>query len=293
MPRLALPVILAIVLAGAAAASRAGLEDVAQQQGTFRDPTWLPSGKSLRLVSFGHRLALSDLYWLRAVQYMGETVLASADRWGALYPLADIVTDLDPRHGYAYQVVGSNLGGVAHRYDEAERILKKGMAALPERWSLYWVHAVNNFLYEGDFAEAAEYARRAAAVGKRPHLALLAANLSLVTNAPEEYDASEAFLVEAIQQAETPELKAQLEQRLVKVRAYEALARLEAAIATYRARFGAFPVGLEQLVLDGVLRELPADPSGGTFEYAPLTGEVRSTVVGPRQPIKNTMRRDG
>jgi hypothetical protein len=279
---------LVLLFAGVLSAAAVGLSRHAlgeqERKAPLRDPTWIPSGQVLRTVSFGYRLVLSDLYWLNTVQYMGETVLSRQNRWAALYPLTDLVTDLDPRHGYAYQVAGSNLGGVAHRYDEAERILKKGIAALPDRWSLYWVHSVNNFLYEGDFAEAAEYARQAAVAGKRPHLALLAANLALGTDDPREYAVTRAFLAEAIQNADTPELKEDLERRLLKVRTFEVLRDVEHAIARYRHRYLLPPVTLESLVGEGLLAAVPEDPAGGPLRYDPATGAVSSFTFGARRP---------
>lgn len=277
--------LLAFGFAALAAAARSRLEPEARQVGRVRDPAWLPQGNVVRLVSMGQRLLLADLYWLKTVQYMGEQALARGD-WRALLPLADVVTDLDPRFGWAYQVAGSNLAGLAGRHRDAARILEKGMRNVPDRWSLPWVYAVNKFLYERDFATAAAYARRAAEVGKRPHLALLAANLSLVVDADQEYAASEVILRESIPQAELPELRAQLEQRLVKVRTYAALSRVEKAVAAFRARFVRWPVTLDELVWHGLLPALPGDPSGGELLYDAATGRVRSSIVGPREPIQ-------
>lgn len=274
---------LAFASAALAFAARARLEPEALQVGRVRDPAWLPEGEAVRVASMGQRLLLADVYWLKTVQYMGEMSLTQGD-WRALLPLVDVVTDLDPRFGWAYQVAGSNLAGLAHRYGEADRILEKGMRNVPDRWSLPWVYAVNKFLYERDFATAAVYARRAAEVGRRPHLALLAASLSLVADADQEYAASEAILEEWAPKAETPELREELRQRLVKVRTYAALSRVERAIAVYRARFVRTPVTLEELLWQGLLPALPEDPSGGTFLYDLATGRVRSSVLGVRDP---------
>ncbi len=160
MRRAALPLALAAALAGLTAAARLALEPDASRAPPIRNPAFLPSGRAARVTAFGQRLLVSDLYWLRTVQYMGETAMAGVKRWEALLPLADLVTDLDPRYGYAYQVAGSNLSGLAGRYAEADRILEKGLRNVPERWSLPFVLAVNKFLYEGDFAGGAAYARR-------------------------------------------------------------------------------------------------------------------------------------
>ncbi|MFO0583147.1 MAG: tetratricopeptide repeat protein [Anaeromyxobacter sp.] len=276
---------LALAAFGLTAAARHHLEGEASRRDAVRDPAWLPSGKLLRAASFGQRLLLADLYWLETVQYVGETVLAKVQRWDALYPLGEIVTDLDPRFGYAYQITGSNLAGLARKYPEAERILKKGMRNLPDRWSLYFTHATNKFFYEQDYAEAAKYARLAAQVGKKPHLALLAANLSALVDSDAEYGAAIAFLDESLAATDTPELRDELQKRRVRIETFQALSRVEHAIAAFRARAGRLPWALEELVPRD-LPELPADPSGGVLQYEPATGRVRSSVIGPRAPLK-------
>ena len=285
-PRATLAALL-VAAVGLTALARAALEPEASARGAIRNPASLPSGKVVRIASFGQRLLLSDLYWLRTVSYMGETLQAKSERWEALLPLAEIVTDLDPRHGYVYQVTGSNLAGLAHRYAEADRILEKGMRALPERWMLPFVQATNKFLFEQDYAAAAPLARRAAELGKRPHLALLAANLSALANSDDEYEAAAGFLVQTLSQTDLPAMRSELESRLTQIRTYQSLAALERAIASYRTRTGRPPSRLDELI-PAELPALPADPSGEPFVYDPATGDVRSPAIGPRAPLRVT-----
>lgn len=285
MRRLAAPPLLAL-LAAVAILARRSLEPEATALGRIRDPAWVPSGRIVRLASFGQRLLLADVYWLRTVAYMGEWALQPKRGMGALLPLAELVTDLDPRFGYAYQVAGSNLSGLGHLVPESNRILEKGMRNLPDRWSLPFLYAFNKFFYEDDFATAARFARRAADVGKRPHLALLAANLSLVANRDDEYRSALEILEVSLQQAEMPELRTQFQDRIVKVKTYQALSLVERAVAAFRERNVRAPFALEELVGAGFLREIPPDPSGGSILLDPATGEVRSSVVGLRKPLR-------
>ncbi len=280
-------VLLALSVAGVASA-RLALEPEAIAAGRIRDPAWLPRAQFLRLGSFGQRLLLADLYWLRTVMYVGEAAVAPERGWAALLPLGEIVTDLDPRYGYAYQVVGSNLSGLAHRVSESDRILEKGMRNVPDRWSLPFLYAFNKFFYEGDFATAAEYARRASKLGRRPQLALLAANLSLVANSDDEYRSALSILEISIQQADTPELREQLRQRVAKVRTYQALSRIEHAIEAFRIQHVRAPLCIDELVWSGFLPEIPGDPSGGSFVYEAWSATVSSSVLGARKPIKVT-----
>jgi tetratricopeptide (TPR) repeat protein len=280
-----LPVALAAAVAVTGVARR-HLEPEAARAGQVRDPAWLPSGQALRTTSFGQRLLLADFYWLSTVMYVGEAMLAPDRGWEALHPLGEIVTDLAPRFGYAYQVVGSNLSGRANQVERSNRILEKGMRNVPDRWSLPFLYGFNKFFYEHDYATAAEYVRRAGEIGKRPHLALLAANLSLVANQADEYPAAIAFLELNLQQADTPEMREQLAARLIKVRAFAELARCEHAVAAFRARFGRSPWALDEGVLNGFLAAVPVDPAGGQIVYEFATDTVRSTVLGPRKPFR-------
>jgi hypothetical protein len=161
------------------------------------------------------------------------------------------------------------------------------MRNLPERWALPFVMATNKFLFEQKYAEAAEYARRAAEVGKRPHLALLAANLSALANTDDEYRAAVVFLDQMLAETNTPELKEELRQRRTRVQTFQELAALERAIGTHRARTGRLPARLADLV-PVELQAVPADPSGGRFLYDPATGAVKSSVLGPRAPLRVT-----
>lgn len=274
---------LALALGLATAGARTRLDPEAEAVGRVRDPSWLPDGKILRLVSTGQRLLLSDAYWLRTVQYIGEGFEEPERGWQALLRLAEVVTDLDPRHGYAYQMVALCLADPAARFDEAYRLLDKGMRAVPDRWSLPLLYAQLKFIYEKDFKTAAEYTRRAAKVGNKPHLALLAANLGLKLDEAGEYAIAAAFLEESIGAAQEEHLRAELQARLVKVRTYEVLSRVETAIAAYRASQGRPPLHLAELVGGGYLARVPADPAGGVLRYSPATGRVESSVLGPRK----------
>lgn len=275
---------LALLLAAATAAGRSALAPEAARLGRIRDPSWLPAGRFLRLVSFGQRLAVSDFYWLKTVQYIGEGFMEPERGWRALHPLAEIVTDLDPRHGYAYQMAALCLADTAGQLDEAYRLLDKGMRHLPDRWSLPLLYAQIKFIYQKDYQAAAEYARRAATAGKRPQLALLAAGLALQLDEEGEYRTAAAFLEETIPWTDEPTLRRDLESRLVKVRAFEALLRVEKAVDRFQAERVRRPFALEELVAAGLLEALPADPAGGLIRYHPADRTVESSVLGRRQP---------
>jgi hypothetical protein len=272
-------------LAATVGGTRVALEPAAAAVSPLRDPAFLPDGKVLRAVSLGQRGLLADYYWLALVQYIGDSELARIKRWDAWYPMADLVTDLDPRFGYVYSEIGSLLSGVAGRLDESSRLLEKGLAGAPTRWQIPWNLGFNKLFYERDLEAAARYFRLAGEVGKRPHLFHLAAGILMQDQRAERYDLAIQVLEDALRQTDIPAYRLDLTDRLVRARTYRVLAQVEQAAAQYKAVHGVVPVLVEQLVSEGFLRELPADPAGGRIELDPLTGSARSSILGERQPV--------
>ena len=272
-------------LVAATAVARTALAPVADAQRPLRDLAFLPDGRVLRAVSLGQRHSLADYYWLALIQHVGAAADAKVPRWDAVYPVANLVTDLDPRFGYAYQEAGGVLSGLASRVDLSNQILLKGVAAVPDRWQLYWNLGFNKYFYQGDLAEAARYFQKAAEVGKRPHLAFKVSALALDSGGPEGYELAIHALEVALQEPGADPLREALEKRLLQARTFQVLARVESAAQAFHAAAGRWPRGTGELVASGQLPAVPPDPAGGAIELDPATGKARSTVLGPRVPI--------
>jgi tetratricopeptide (TPR) repeat protein len=237
----------------------------------------LPASSALRWASLGHPLLVANLFWLRTVQYIGEP---RGDRrgWDKLFPVVDLVTDLDPRHGYAYQVAGNVLGAVG-RVDEANRILEKGTRNRPDRYILPFHRAVNAMLYAGDYVEAARWFEVASRVPGAPeHMREYV--LSMYVKG-EEAGGAVTFLQHLLDTATDDESRRSLERQLLQARVEQAAAVIDAAVERFRERYVLPPVALEQLVFTGVLREIPPDPAGGTWVLDD-EGRAHSTISTKR-----------
>ncbi len=239
------------------------------------DVTYLPSSRVARLASLGQRGLVADLYWLSAVQYIGEKEGLAAQRgWDRLYPLLDLVTDLDPRHGYAYQTGGIVLS-VAGRLDESDAILKKGVERGPPYWTFPYYLAFNAWFYRGDYQAAARWAEVAARTkGASPNISHLAVSLAAKGGTPEQ---AIQLLTELKATVTDEAIASRLDEQLklaVLERDAQALERLAKA---YRARFGLPLLDLSQLVTAGMLPRLPDDPFGGTYRWE-ADGKVHSSA---------------
>jgi tetratricopeptide (TPR) repeat protein len=238
------------------------------------DVVHVPSGATLRWAALGHRGLISDLYWLAAVQYVGEE--RSAQRgWDKLYPLADLVTDLDPRHGYAYQTAGIVLSSVG-RLDESNRILEKGMEKGPPYWTFPYYVAFNYWFYRGDYATAARYAERAAETpGASPNISHLAVSLASKGGTPE---LALEMLEELGRTVKDEATAARLdEQRKLALLERDCQA-LERAAARFERERGRRIWSLHELVTHGYVPAIPQDPFGGEYQWDGAEGKVHSSA---------------
>jgi len=241
------------------------------------DVDLVPRSSAVRWLSLGHPTLAANLYWLRVVQYVGEP-RAEARGWEKLFPIVDLVTDLDPLHGYAYQVAGNVLAGVG-RVAESNRILEKGMRNVPGRYILPFHRAVNAMLYEGDYALAGRYFERAARTPGAPeHLREYVLAMYVKGN---QADAAIAFLSHLLETSEDEESRKALETQLRQARLEQAALQIDDAVERYREQFVLRPFTLDQLVATGFLRNLPPDPFGGTW-LVDEEGRVHSSV-NPRR----------
>ena len=255
-----------LLLASARVLERMGLEKP-------YDVTYVPKGDALQVASPSIRLSFANYYWLQAVQYVGER-RARERGFEKLYPLVDLVTDLDPGHGYAYQTAGIVLSSEG-RLDESDAILKKGMEpGRPRWWSYPFYVAFNHYFYRGDYEEAARWAKIAAKTpGARPSISHLALALEVKSGSPED---AVQFLEELRGIAKDEQTAAALDEQYRLAVLQLQFRRLDRAVAEYRARFGAPPSKLDALVRAGILPEIPPDPFGGEFTVD-AQGVVHST----------------
>jgi tetratricopeptide (TPR) repeat protein len=237
------------------------------------DISVVPSAKVMRWLSLGHPTLAANLLWLRAVQYIGEP-RADERGWSKLFPVVDAVTDLDPRHGYAYQVAGVVLGS-AGRTEESNAILEKGTRNVPDRYILPYLRAFNAFYYDDDWPAAGRFAEISARTPGAPDH--VRQNVLAYYVKGKRADAAVAFLEQSLAEAKDPDTRKAVESQLRQARLEQDAARLDEAAAEWRRRYHAGPFSLRQLVDEGLISRIPPDPAGGEL-YVAEDGRVRSTA---------------
>jgi tetratricopeptide (TPR) repeat protein len=271
-PRLALALALGATLIAAAAGL--SLRLAAQAAGRPYDVLHIPSSRAARLAALGHRTFVSDLYWLDAVQYVGEPQ-AETRGWDKLFPVVDLVTDLDPRHGYAYQTAGIVLSA-AGRLDESDAILKKGIERGPPYWTFPYYLAFNAWFYRGDYAEGARWAEIAARrPGASANISHLAVSLASKTGSPED---AILLLQDLRATVKDDTTAARLDEQLKLATLERDAQALERAAARFRDERGCDIGSVRELVGAGYIAAVPPDPFGGEYVWNAADRKVHSSA---------------
>jgi len=133
------------------------------QRNKFRaiQDTVLVTSSTLKKVSLGFNELLSDIYWFRALQYVGtDEIIFSEKDSNLLYKYLDIITDLDPKFVNAYRFGGTFLAEPnpfgLDDIENGEKLLDKGRMNNPNNFRLPLEQAFLYYLHTNDYNKAAD-----------------------------------------------------------------------------------------------------------------------------------------
>ena len=245
-------------------------------------------------LALSYSALVSDLYWIRAIQYYGSTRLSdhTSKSYDLLYPLLDLTTSLDPNFNIAYEFgaffLSEKKPGGPGRSDLAIRLLEKGIAARPDRWQ--YPYDVGFVHYrDGDYAQAAGWFTRAAETtgaqkeGERADIWLRP--LAASTLAAGGDTKSSRILYEQLLKSDAAWLRADAARRLKQLDAIDSIAVLEQLTARYEREFGDPPPRWDDMVRARFLPKAPLDPEGYEYVLNPWWGDVTLSEESPLWPL--------
>ena len=242
----------------------------------------LPKGEYLKPAVFGYDQLVADIIWLRAIQVIGDKVVTPKG-YDWVYHALDVVTTLDPKFAYAYQLGGVTLSVLGKRPDLSNMLLEKGVRENPEVWQIPFYIGFNNFFYLNDYETAAEYIDKASKLPGHPaYLPKLAARLYVQAGNP---DVALEFLSRMYKDTDDEKVKLALEQRIKEVIVEKDATFLEEAINRYKEAHKLYPENLEDLIRSGIIKEMPHEPFGGFYYLHQGDGKVYSSTLKERMRV--------
>ncbi|HML95136.1 MAG TPA: hypothetical protein PKC29_06870 [Thermodesulfobacteriota bacterium] len=247
------------------------------------------SSSSLRKISLGYTELLSDIYWMRAIQYFGSRKTGEQNP-ELLYHYFDIITDLDPRFVNAYRYGGTFLAEPAPfglgKFDMGVSLMEKGRKNNPDNFRLPLEEAFLYYFYPKDYVKAAELFREAAqkpgVAGSRKASVKGMAAAALAKGGNRDLSKE---IWQIIYETSPSEGRRNFASRnLQEIETMEMEDELTAALIEYRKDYGKLPGSVKELAAAGYVKGgIPAAPIGGEFVVAPDLGTVRNTELASRK----------
>jgi hypothetical protein len=250
-----------------------------------RDERFLPRPELVRAASLGFEALAADLYWLQAVQIVGDAKGPPREHAALLGRIVDAATRLNPWVGHPYRFAAIWLTETPEQVRAANELLERGIAYHPRNWRNRFYLGFNHFFYLSEADRAAEVLEGAARLEGAPgYLSRLVARLRAEGGG---LDAAALLLAELLSSEEDPYARAEYEKALDEIETERRARFLDAARAEYQRRFGQDVGTLEDLVRgpQPVLRELLPEPHGWEWVLDPESGRIMSSYYGRRYEL--------
>jgi len=257
---------------------------------------YLPSGKTVKKISFGFDGIVSDVYWMRAIQYFGRNVLSgglaenSNERFELLYPLLDITTTLDPQYIAAYEFGGMFVADYNSK-EKAISLLQRGIQENPTEWRLYQYLGMI-YWKQQDYSKASETFERGSQVpGAAQFMHIMSAQM--LAEGGSRATARQMFQ-QIYKSTDDKRIQDSMVAKLKRLYALDQIDCLTHLVSVIKERKGQYPSTLDLRYLAATLgpdltqqmkawpgldinpdkKGLAADPDGFAFAYNNHTGEI-------------------
>ena len=247
---------------------------------TLQEVLYISSPQALKRLSLGYDGLLADIYWTRAVQYFGSKHFAGSQNYDLLAPLLEITTALDPHLTVAYEFGANFLApqppNGAGQPQRAIELSEFGIRNNPNEWRLYYDLGFIYYMELKDYKNAADaFARGSRVPNAHPFLGVMAAQMAQHSG---ELRMAQMMWSTTYQSTQDRNVRANAATHLRALQVEQDVTNLESLVSAYRAKTGHLPTSFLDLQAAGMLREIPVDPLGHTYQ---LTSDGHVEVRTP------------
>lgn len=236
---------------------------------------YIPSGKYLKIASFGYSSLMADIIYLWAIQYYSNPSIV--DRFDSLYHIFSIISELDPEYLDPYEI-----GALIAVYDAKDiglalKILDMGLEKNPDQWIFPYQAGHYAQMLAKDYRLAQKYYKTTMEIAGAPAIAArLYANAAFKLG---DYKAAWQNWLEVYESTEEERIKKIASNHLYRIKAAIDKKTINMALEKYREKYGHNPRDLSELVKPGLLESLPRDLDHKDYLYDAQTGKVKSPTI--------------
>jgi pentatricopeptide repeat protein len=127
---------------------------------------------SLRAVGYlsGFKLLVGQLFWIKVIQYYGDSDNGGANHYAKLYDYCSLATDLNPNFIPIYPFGAAALAFHLKRPLEATRLLQKGIEANPQEVRLKLLYAAIAYQNTGQLDKVIPFLEAQVVRGDAPEM---------------------------------------------------------------------------------------------------------------------------
>jgi hypothetical protein len=232
----------------------------------------LPSGKSLKILSFGYQNLTADLLFIWSIQFYSAYNLTN--RFDFLERVYNTITDISPLYKEPYIIGSLIMAFEAKDIPMALRLLDKGSRSIPAEWIFDHEAGYYCFKYLKDYPKAESYYARAALKTNAP--SFLKRMKAHIVYLRDDSRVAYQMWLDIYNHARDRLEKDSAFNHLYQIKAEIDLQTLKPKITLFKEKFGRFPAVLTELVRVGLAATLPKDFSGNDYNYDPRQGTLKA-----------------
>jgi tetratricopeptide (TPR) repeat protein len=230
---------------------------------------YLPSGKYIKLFSFGYPELTADFLYIWSIQFVGDSSIV--DRYDYLENIYNVITDINPKFIDAYRIAALIAYYEMENLDVVKKFCEKGIINLPKDWYLS-VDCGYYFSKEGMHDDAIRYFWHATKVPNSPTWTWrwVAAENKRKGDKKAALELWKLALTKAKTKTEKRICEGHIHDLLIEIE----LDKVQEAVSIFSSFHYRYPLSLSELVEAGYFDKIPTDPFGNPFLYDSKTGKV-------------------
>ena len=235
----------------------------------------LPSGQTLKILSFGYQNLISDMLYIWSIQFYASTTLTN--RYDYIEHIFNIITDLSPKYKDPY-LMGSLIMALEFRdVKMAIRLLQKGAKNIKDDYIFDFESGYYMYKILKDYKQAEKYFKSASEKPDAPPFIkrYFAHMIYMRDNLAEAYNLWMDIYKNATQTIE----KNYALLHLYQIKYEVDKKRLEERINQYKLVFGKFPFNLNELKRKGFINMVPKDFRRNDYIYDQKTGKIKAKRI--------------
>ena len=235
----------------------------------------LPSGKTLRILSFGYQNLVADMLFIWAIQFYSNYY--NTNMYDYLERVFATITDLTPRYKEPYIVGAWIMALEAKDAKMAVRLLEKGSKNMPEEWIFDYESGYYAYKDLKDYTLAEQLFTRAASKPSAPRL--IERTRAHMVYMEDNLDYAYQLWRDIYNKAQDRFERSNAANHLNQIKYEMDKKYLEQRISQYKMTHGRYPHRLEDLQRAGLVKEIPKDFSGHDYIYDNNKGTVTASKV--------------